>query len=500
MPVPKEILSVERPKNTIVVAYGKKLDHYAVRERLGCRYVEGRRLPTNGKIVGHIVNGSYVPKEMTGTISPVARAPIDLKDWANVELCNRIAGNLLEELHAVYNGDDSCKIFCCAILRVCFPGIKDNELKSSYDESFLSEIYPNIALSKNTISVLWNNIGHAYSRICKFMEIRVSKVEKNHHIIIDGTLKSNDSKVNTLSDFSRKSKLKNAKDISILYAYDLEAEEPICCKCYPGNMIDATSYENFIDENKIKKGIIVGDKGFPSSCAKKHFAKNLDLHYLNSLKRNSKYIKDFNLLEFTEQVPGHENILFSKVKVAEDKYIYSFKDIHKAYREDCGWLHNASKNSNFENSEYNEDKELFGVIILESDLDLDPKTVYKIYSSRWEIELVMRYYKQTCEFDETRVHDDYSVIGSEFCNFLSTVITYRLINLFDKKDLFEKLTYKKILRVLARAKKVKLEEKNWELIKINPSQEKILQKLELLAENPSTKAEARTERRGAPSV
>ena len=77
--------------------------------------------------------------------------------------------------------------------------------------------------------------------------------------------------------------------------------------------------------------------------------------------------------------------MFSKAKVAENKYVYTFKDIHKAYREDYGWLHNASKNSNFVNSEYNEDKDLFGVIVLESDIDLDPKTVYKVYSSRWEI-------------------------------------------------------------------------------------------------------------------
>lgn len=38
MPIPKEILSVERPKNTIVYAYGKNKDKYAVKKRIGCRY------------------------------------------------------------------------------------------------------------------------------------------------------------------------------------------------------------------------------------------------------------------------------------------------------------------------------------------------------------------------------------------------------------------------------------------------------------------------------
>ena len=43
MPIPEHILSVERPKNTVVTCYGKNKDHYAVRQRVGCKYDEGRQ-------------------------------------------------------------------------------------------------------------------------------------------------------------------------------------------------------------------------------------------------------------------------------------------------------------------------------------------------------------------------------------------------------------------------------------------------------------------------
>jgi len=118
-----------------------------------------------------------------------------------------------------------------------------------------------------------------------------------------------------------------------------------------------------------------------------------------------------------------------------------------------------------------EDWFLFGTIILESVLDMEPLVAYQTYDCRWEIELVIRYYKQTCEFDETRVHDDYSVIGSEFFIFLSTIITYRMLDAFEKSGLFHKMT---------RAKKVRIDGANWELITMNPSQIEILQTLELL--------------------
>ena len=86
------------------------------------------------------------------------------------------------------------------------------------------------------------------------MRARADKIDKDHHILIDGTLKTSNSKINTLSDFSRKSKIKGDRSISVLYAYDLEAKEPVCCKCYPGNMIDAVAYNNFVQENHITKG------------------------------------------------------------------------------------------------------------------------------------------------------------------------------------------------------------------------------------------------------
>jgi len=48
MPIPKDVLAVDRPKNSIVIAYGKNRDRYAVRARVGCRSDGQRRLPVNG--------------------------------------------------------------------------------------------------------------------------------------------------------------------------------------------------------------------------------------------------------------------------------------------------------------------------------------------------------------------------------------------------------------------------------------------------------------------
>lgn len=176
------------------------------------------------------------------------------------------------------------------------------------------------------------------------MQNRAAAVSMDHHLLVDGTLKSDESRVNSLSDFSRKARTKGTRDISVLYAFDLEEMEPVCSKCFPGNMLDATSYGAFISENKITKGIIVGDKGFPESAAHEQFEANPDLHYLNPVKRNSKLIDRHDMLDFTGILPGYEGITFRKEKcTGTDKWLYSFRDSYKASKEERDWLRHAKR-------------------------------------------------------------------------------------------------------------------------------------------------------------
>ena len=359
MPIPQHILDVSRPKNTVVTVYGVHKDKFAVRQRVGCKRVNGWNIPINGPTIGHIVNDVFVPKKddqnqsiskkMAGTSHKV-----DLKDWANIQLCNDLFQDIQVDLEEFYSYEDTLKIFAISLLRVCYPGINDYELKEYYENSFLSELYPNTALSKNTISKFINNLGKCCSVIRKFMQKRTAAIGMEHHLLVDGTLKSNESKINSLSDFSLKALTKGTRDISILYAFDFENMEPVCSKCYPGNMLDVTSYKDFIIEKHITKGIIVADKGFPSSVAEvaeEEFAIHKDLHYLNPVKRNSKFIATHNLLTFNKLLIGYQGINYRKEKcTGENKWLYSFRSSNDAAMEENGWLEQARKDNSY-NSE-----------------------------------------------------------------------------------------------------------------------------------------------------
>src|SRR5574344_1241002 len=63
MSVPAEIRAVTRPKNTIVDDNGGTgPNRYSVRQRGISKYVVGKNpQPHNGKVIGHIIDGKFVP-------------------------------------------------------------------------------------------------------------------------------------------------------------------------------------------------------------------------------------------------------------------------------------------------------------------------------------------------------------------------------------------------------------------------------------------------------
>ena len=481
MAIPREILAVERPRNTFVIAYGKDKRLYAVRRYIGCRREGKRNIPIKGPTIGHIRDGRYIPTGEDPAFAPAPQPTVELKDWANAALCDRLFADILDDLKAEYPADMALKIWSVAVLRVCNKGANDYELKEMYDESFLSVLRPGAALSKNTVSELHKDVGRTFTRIVRFMRRRAEAIGADASVLLDGTLKSNESKVNSLSDFSRKAKTKGTRDISVLYAFDLDRMEPVCSKCYPGNMLDVTAYEDFISECGVKRGVLVADKGFPASASARHRAENPDLHYLNPIRRNATFIRTHRMLEFEGVLPDREGISYKKAKIGgKDKWLYSFRDAARAAAEERSWLERAKKEGTYAHAEYEKARQSFGTIVLECDLDLDVGKAYRMYEERWEIELVMRYYKSACEFDETRVHGDYSVIGSEFCDFLATVLTFRLIKAFDNAGLLKKMNYSRVMSLLRRAKKVRVgDDGEWRLVRINPKQEEMLAALGL---------------------
>jgi hypothetical protein len=452
--VSENIRKVERPVNTIVDDNGRDGPfRYAVRERAGTKYVQGGNpQPSNGRVIGHIIGEKFVPKvEKTAASGP------EMLSYGSAALVRSVTRDLLSDLLDIYPAQDAYAIMSIATLRVIRPSITAGRMSTHYKRTFVCVNYPGTALSRNTICAFLQELGQDGGKRQQFYQKRLDQVVKEHHIAIDGTLKQDTSTVNDLSAFSYKARMKGCKEISVLYAYDIELMEPICAEIFPGNCIDATAYPAFIRNNNIWKGIIVADKGFPPSKIEDLLKERPELHFLTPIKRNDKRIADNSMLAFEEVLEGiiDTRVVSKKCAVEGGSFLYSFKDTKRAAAEDAGYLANAEKKHNFNPADYARKKETFGVIVFESDQDLPAKTIYFCSDDRWMLELVFARYKNDECLDKTNVQGDFSLIGSEFINFISTVATCRILRRARAAGLLAGMSYGELMDDLSSAWRMK---------------------------------------------
>lgn len=338
-----------------------------------------------------------------------------------------------------------------ACIKAVTPSVRYSRMNTEYEANWLSLYYPNVPLTKNTICGLLRRIGMASKNRQAFYNERFKRVAASNRIVIDGMLKTDTSVINNFSAFSRKARIKGCRDISILYAFDLEKEEPICSEVFPGNCIDASAYHTFISDNKLDRGVIVAGKGFPRKAADSELKAHSELHYLTPLKRNDRRIADNKMLNFEEPLAGAAETLFAKKAQLDDGcFLYAFRDVDLAALEEKTLIKKAVHGHGFDTDNYRRKRDAFGSIVFESDLNLSLQDVYKIYSARWKIELLFKAFKNEEPLEHTNVQSNYSVIGSEFVNFIATVLARRMHKAAKDAQLLETQTLSELLRDLGR--------------------------------------------------
>lgn len=456
MPIPAEILAVERPKNTRVKKSGER---YLVIKRT-CKRVNGRNVPVELGTIGEIVRGKYVEKRAT----PRSKET-EVKDFGEVALNDKCTGDLLQELAYVWDIPDSKRLLVIALLRSSYGDMRNRDLEMRYQTSFLSEMYPGVSLSENAVTKFLFDIGAAYSLIVEFMRNRITAFAGGS-LVVDGMLKDYNSETGSFSEFSRKAMKKGSRDVSLMYAFDPLTKEPIAVKPYQGNMLDSTAIEDFIEEYDIKRALMIFDKGFHNESYFEEAEKREGLSCIIPLKSNSKLIARYGLDEPVERLNGfsRSTVLYKKVRMANGKWLYAFRDTRSAFEQETGYIERASKRKGGMDSEkYLEKKSRFGLIVFQCKDNLDPLTVYLAYLGRWDIEVMFDMYKNIIDRDTVNVQTDYRLYATELINFISVIITTRVRRLLSqtkignkkKRPITEIYSHKQILTYLSKYKKVR---------------------------------------------
>lgn len=453
MPIPKEILAIERPKNTRVKKSGNK---YIVIKRT-CVRKNGKNIPVELGKIGEIVEGKYydTPKKEKKSDA------YTIKEYGLTKALKDVSNDVFESLIKAYGIDEAKIIYTIAILRAAYGNVTNRDLKFRYATSYLSEMIPGVSLSENSVSKFIDSLGRKYHLTTEFMNNKLKELNDSNLVLVDGMLKNSAVETSDFTAWSRKSRTKGRESVSILYAIDASTGEPLAEKVYPGNMLDQTAFNDFLDEFDLKNAIIIGDKGTITTKVLLKLKERNNLSYLFPLKRNDNRIKSNNLYSY-ESTFTHDNdtVLYKKTEI-EGMYYYSFKNASDEARERKGYLTLQNNRDTFDIEKFEKKEKGFGTIVFISDKDMTPQNIYQMYDRRWEIESFFDFYKNVIHLDSIRVQDDTSVIGSEFLNFISSLISVKFKNKLRSHNINKKLSFKQIISYLTKIKKIQKLDGSW---------------------------------------
>lgn len=485
MAVPEDIRQVARPVNTVVEGRTNRdgATRYIVRERSGSVYSDGRSRPRNGRIVGYIIDGKFVKRTDNEDVGP---EEVSMMTWAVERLALDLTSDVISDLRSVYSEQEAEMLYAMAILRVRHPDLRNSRMRRDYTESLLSETFPSLPMSKNGVSEFLHRIGSAGGRIRRFLRARCSRLPAGALTAVDGMLETDNSRVNNLSAPSRKTKVRGNREVSMLFAYSIDRMEPVCFSIYPGNMLDSKAYADFIEENDLRDAVLIGDKAFTVRAARNQFDSDRELHYLFPIRRNAEVISQLGLRDYDGVLKTYTGVTCHVVfDVRSDVRYYSFRDAGRAAEEESAYLEGRKRNGKgIDADELARLRPRWGTMIFQSDLDLPPETVYEMYMQRWTIEEMFRLYKNIEEFDDTRVQSDFSVVGEHLVNFISTLITSRLMGEFLARGLLDRCGYTEVMEVLRRALRFRNERGEWVYRAQTDREKDALRKLGLMPQLP----------------
>ena len=142
--------------------------------------------------------------------------------------------------------------------------------------------------------------------------------------------------------------------------------EPVCSKMYPGNTVDSRAIKDFIETNRISKGIIAADKGFTPSAVLEAVEGVDSLHYLLPLKRDSSLIDTYGMYDFDRSFFDETTTECKAIRTGEGFWLYSFRDTGIARGEEEAYLEEHTDADGIRALESL--RRTFGTIVFQSDL------------------------------------------------------------------------------------------------------------------------------------
>jgi transposase len=314
-----------------------------------------------------------------------------------------------------------------------------------YKTSLACRLWPEVHLSKNSLTQLLDRLGREWSAQRSFFE-QLSKADS--YMAIDLTQVFSDSRNISWLEKGYNSQGLYHDQLKILLLWGVETHLPGFLKILPGTASAAQNLMSAIWESRLKNVLVVGDKAFFSEDNVKDL-EDYQTHYVLSLKR------DFSFLQYPVASRYKKYFFYRKSAQWWREYewygrrVVQYLDKQLAAEEETSFLRRMDEGK-ASKGEYQGNKKRFGTLALLTDTGLSPQCLYRLYKQRREIELSFDALKNTLEGDKTWMQSRESLQGYYFILFIALHVYSQVLDHLRQKDLLKKYSVHDVLWQLSK--------------------------------------------------
>ena len=155
-----------------------------------------------------------------------------------------------------------------------------------YSNSFLSEQYPDLDLTSQSLSRFLRDLGQRRNKILEFCGCFKSPGD---FVLFDGTDFVSRSRLMELPKFSKNKLGTYDEMINLMFIFSVNQQSPVYYRLLPGNIKDISAFKLCLQESGVEDVTVIIDKGFTSKKNIETLEKEA-LKFIVPLPRDSKLI------------------------------------------------------------------------------------------------------------------------------------------------------------------------------------------------------------------
>jgi transposase len=446
-----------------------------------------KAVKVTGEYVGVVTPDGVVPRKKRLDESK----PVFSLEYGAAAFVKLIAGDMLETLHKYFDEKTAQQIWVISALRLISP-TPFRRIEEHYQTSWMSKLLPGLPLSKTTITDVIERVGNNRTACAAFMR---KMLQPAPYLLVDGSRVTSKSEgiLRALPGHNKHNNyLPQLNQIYIVTVSESGDSMPGFYRNVAGNMPDISAFELTLEDAGVEGGIILADTGFASEGKFDELEEpGRDLKYIIPLKRNTTEV-DLAGVVYDEYFSYHGRGIAANVQDKGGYRIYTFKDAYLHARELSDSINRMEKANatamakrNFDpahdirdvTGEIKQKEENFGVIVMRTNIrDKSASYIYQVYKIRWEIELLFKTLRNTCEQDASYMQSDVGFEAWSFFAHITVSIACRILAKLRELDLLKDFSIEGLLDHLSHIHTVNVADK-WRLAEATKKTHNLVERL-----------------------